>query len=115
MTCVRDPAVNGEGRSGPPPMPERSWRRSSSVIVSRVIWADSTPSSDPSATETRRWISAFSGQPATVSLIATRTREPSMSTAPTMPRATMLRCNSGSWTASRACMTAPRLTGAVLT
>ncbi len=105
ITRVRDPSVNGDGRPGPPPTEVRRPSRSSSVMVSSVTWMASTPGSTSIAAVTRRWISAFRGQPATVSLMATETRPPSTSMWPTMPRATMLRRSSGSSTASSAVRT----------
>ena len=91
ITFVRASAVNGDGRPSTPVIPARSSRRSSSVIVSSVTCTPSTPARPATASLTRRWISALSGHPATVSLTLTATRPPSTLTSPTMPRSTMLR------------------------
>ena len=107
MTVVRLPSWNGEGRPAPaPPRPARMARRSSSVMASIVTCTPATPSRPERAWVTRRWISAFSGQPATVRRMATRTRPSSTATSPTIPRSTMLRCSSGSWTSRRAVIAA---------
>ena len=58
------------------------------------------------------WISFFSGQPGTVSAMSTPTTPlPRMSTLRTMPRSTIERCSSGSWTGRSASMTCASVTG----
>ena len=100
MTVVALPSWNGDGRSCAP-RPARRPRRSSSLITSMVTWTVSTPGSGARASVTRRWISAFSGQPATVSRMATATRPSRTSTSPTIPRSTIERCSSGSCTSRK--------------
>ncbi len=109
MTVVALPSWKGDGRSSPV-SPARRPRRSSSVITSIVTRMPSTPGSGASASVTRRWISALSGQPATVRRIATTIRPSLTSRSPTIPRSTMLRCSSGSCTSRRAASAASRLT-----
>ncbi len=108
ITVVALPSAKGDGRAGPPATLWRRARRSSSVMVSRVTRTASTPGSGASASLTRRWISAFSGQPATVSLMPTSTCPRLIRMSPTMPRSTIERRSSGSWTGRSAAITASR-------
>ena len=84
-------AAAGAGRARAAPGrrrgPRRSARRSSSVMVSIVTCTPSTPGERrPRASVTRRWISAFSGQPGDGERMATRTRPAAdAATSPTMP------------------------------
>ena len=65
-----------------------------SIVDLHALDARAAPAS---ASVTRRWISAFSGQPAMVRRMVTA-HAPAVprATSPTMPRSTMLRCSSGS-------------------
>ncbi len=99
---------------GAPGSPWSSWRtaaRSSSVITVKSTSTRSTPSRAVTASVTRWSISARSGQPATVRAIWTWTLPPSMAMPLTMPRSTMVRCSSGSWTGRRASMTRASVDG----
>ena len=82
-----------------------AWRCSSSITV-RSTATDSTPSRGWTASLTRRVISGFSGQPATVRATVTATRPPSMATSLTMSRSTIDWCSSGSSTGRSASRTA---------
>ena len=96
---------------GSPCSRSRSSSRSVSLMTVKSTPTASTPSRATTASSTDRWISAFRGQPGTVRATCTLTRRPSIATPRTMPRSTMLRLSSGSWTGRRASMTWDSVTG----
>ena len=90
----------------------RSSSRSPSVITVNSRSIESTPSSAVAASDTRWRISFFSGQPGTVSAMSTPTTPSGrMSTPRSMPRSTIERCSSGSWTGRNASTTCASVTG----